>query len=97
MRMQLRSTALSCTPVKECSVGGCFHRGRWRVITDKGTYTAGRLVLTAGAWMPSSGLVPELRVRTPWTAEYLQLPILLESAHGVPAPCYILHDANLAE
>ena len=45
--------------------------GKVKVVTDKGTYTAGRLVLTAGAWMPSSGLVPELRVRMPCTAEPL--------------------------
>lgn len=34
--------------------------GQVEVTTDKGTYTAGRLVLTAGAWMPE--MVPELRV-----------------------------------
>ncbi|CAL5221259.1 g3417 [Coccomyxa viridis] len=35
--------------------------GKVEVITNKATYTAGRLVLTAGAWMPSPELVPELR------------------------------------
>lgn len=45
--------------------------GEVEVVTDKRTYTAGRLVLTAGAWMPSSGLVPELRVRKLYTAESL--------------------------
>ena len=71
--------------------------GKVEVTTDKGFYKAGRLVLTAGAWMPSSGVVPELRVCMPFTAEYLQMPGLLESSHDIPSSCYIVHDANLAE
>jgi len=31
-----------------------------RIVTDKGTYEADKLVLSAGAWMPK--LVPELQV-----------------------------------
>ncbi len=69
--------------------GATLHTGekvqRWRVlpsgkvevITDKATYTAGRLVLTAGAWMPSSELVPELRVHILSTAEHLMGPVCL--------------------
>ena len=49
--------------------------GKVEVITDKATYTAGRLVLTAGAWMPSPELVPELRVWVPCTVEHLLVPI----------------------
>ncbi len=52
--------------------GAVLHTGekvqRWHVLpsgkvevsTDKGTYVAGRLVLSAGAWMPE--VVPELEV-----------------------------------
>ena len=44
---------------------------RWRVLpsgevavtTEKATYTAGKLVLTAGAWMPE--MVPELQAGSP--------------------------------
>lgn len=56
------------------SHGADFHSGEkvesWRVdpssgivtvLTDKEQYTAGKLVLTAGAWMPD--IMPELQVR----------------------------------
>ena len=57
--------------------------GKVEVITNKATYTAGRLVLTAGAWMPSPELVPELRVWFPCTAEHLLVPICLETIHCI--------------
>ena len=62
---------------------------RWRVLssgqvevdTDRGRYTADKLVLTAGAWMPE--VVPELKVNAD-IADPLTWPISNMPHHATP-------------
>ena len=55
--------------------------GQVEVDTDRGCYTADKLVLTAGAWMPE--LVPELKVKAD-IADPLTWPILNMPHHARP-------------
>ena len=48
--------------------------GEVAVTTEKARYTAGRLVLTAGAWMPE--MVPELQASSP-----------ADSLHAIKGKC----------
>jgi sarcosine oxidase len=88
---KLGATILRRTAVRSWK----YERGRVRVITDKGEFTAEKLVISAGAW--TANLLPQLQRRLRVTRQMLAWVMPRNTAQLSPEkfPCWFVEDPDL--